>query len=433
MWWFLACAPEPGALTFASAPDAPAVVVASFPAPPGVAEVQVVDEDGRERTLPATRRGGRAEAAIVGLPAGSAFTATPLLDGRPGAEVRGQAPAAPDTLPGWSSALDEDPPSTGLLLTVIASDASHVGLVDADGRWRWWWTAPPDRTLSAARPTADGGLLWSSQDRDRADALQLGHLWSWDGSRAREVALTGAHHMVDETVDGELAWLSWDTREVPWLGGEPARVTADRVLTGRGDGDEREVFAWFDDLGPAEVPCGHGTNQIQRGGAPTYEWTHANSLAHEPVRDRLVVNARLTDTILSLDRETGAVAWQLGGPGATLELPPGDAFSHAHFSDVREDRVLVFDNGVHHEPPTTRVREYVVDEDGGRAAVAREVPLDGFYDFLGDARWRDDGGLLVATASPGSVGAWRADGRPVWRLRIDGDAVVGRIWEVELP
>jgi hypothetical protein len=429
MWWLLACSPEPGPLSLAPSPDAPSVVLASFAAPPGAAAVRVVDEDGAERLVPARREGGEVVAALVGLPAGSAFTATPLLGGTPGAEVDGEAPAAPAELPTFRVTLAEEVPESRFLVVLTDPVTSHVGVVDALGRWRWWWPAPATRTFSSPRPTA-GGLLWSSQDRERADDVQQAHVVSLDGTVRRDVALTGAHHMVAETVDGELAWLAWDTRVVPWREGADARVTADRVLVGRGDGDEREVFAWFDDHGPAEVPCRHGEVRILRGGEPTYEWTHANSLAHEPVRDRLVVNARLTDTILSLDRATGAVAWQLGGPGATLDLDPADAFSHAHLSDVREDRVLVFDNGVHHEPQATRVREYAIDEVADRATLVRELPLGVYVDFLGDARWRDDGGVLVATSVPGTLTTWSADGRPTFRLSLDGDAVLGRVREL---
>jgi hypothetical protein len=343
---------------------------------------------------------------------------TPLLGDVAGAPVRGEAPVAPDDLPRFAVVLADDVPDAAFLVALTDDRTSWVGVVDAAARWRWWWPAPPDRTFSSPRPSGDG-VLFSSQDRDRADEVQYAHVVSWDGAARRDVALTGAHHMVTETVDGALAWLAWDTRVVPWLDGAPARVTADRVLTGAGDGDEREVFAWFDDRGPAEVPCVHGTYRISRGGEPTYEWTHANSLVHEPARDRLVANARLLDAIVSLDRVTGAVAWQLGGDAATLDLPAADAFSHAHLSDVREDRVLVFDNGVHHDPPATWVREYVIDEDAGAARLAREVPLGTYVDFLGDARWRDDGGLLVATSVPASLGTWDAAGAPAFRLRLD--------------
>jgi len=78
-------------------------------------------------------------------------------------------------VPGWSVALDDEPPDAAFLVVVTTERVSVVGLVDAAGAWRWWWPAPADRTFSSPRPTADG-VLWSSQDRARADAEQLAHV-----------------------------------------------------------------------------------------------------------------------------------------------------------------------------------------------------------------------------------------------------------------
>jgi hypothetical protein len=432
MWlWVLlaACRPSPEGLTLRTSDDAASVVVATFRAPAGPAQVVVTDVDGEEHVFQAVRRGERAEAALVGLPAGEPFTAVPMSDGVAGDATEGWGPTLPEGVPQFVVSQGDDPPDTRFLVTLTDAVGSVVGVVDAQGRWRWWWEAPPDRTFSSPRPTADG-FLWSSQDRERADVDQLAVVRSFDGTVAQDVALTGAHHMVAELDGGELAWLAWDTRVVPW-DGAPARVTADRVLVGRGDGDERELLSWFDDLGPAEVPCGHGLDPILRQGEPTYEWSHANSLVWEPETDTLVANARLTDTLIALDRATGDVRWQLGGPGATVAFErPGDAFSHAHLSDVAPDRVLVFDNGVHHPERRSRVVDYTIDTVAGTATVTDVLELGVFVSFLGDARWRDDGGWLVATSTPGSLTTWGADHTRRWSLRVDGDAVLGRVREL---
>lgn len=424
--WPLACTPPP-ALELSPSPRAPSVVLARSTAA-GVTGVEVRAGDHGFEVPAEVGPDGVATAALVGLPAGEPFAARALGDDGPGEWVDGAAPALPDGVPGWSVALDDEPPDAAFLVVVTTERVSVVGLVDAAGAWRWWWPAPADRTFSSPRPTADG-VLWSSQDRARADAEQLAHVRSLDGEVARDVVVTGAHHMVTEVEGGELAWLAWDTREVPWRGGEPERVTADRVRVGAGDGDEREVLAWFDDLGPAEVPCGHGTIPIQRGGEPTFEWTHANSLVWEPDAGLLLANARLTDELVAVDL-AGDVAWILGGPRATVAFAePGDAFSHAHFSDARPGEVLLFDNGVHRSPPSTRVLGLAIDARAGVATKVREVWLPLVVPFLGDVRHRTDGGLLVATSTPGGLAVYDAADRPTFRLQLDGDAVVGRVRE----
>lgn len=437
-----ACAPgtPPEAVSYGLrvAPSAvvPSVLVASWAAPPGEVGALELQRDGAPvATIPGRRSGALGQAALIGLEPGAAYRAVVRVGDREGPQAELVAPEPPaEIVPLWVApgSVDGSALAGGhLLLAAVSDRASHVGVVDGDGRWRWWLPADPDRTFASARPTRDGrGILFLELDRARESDDARAVRVSWDGATRTEVSIPGAHHMVAELDQDELAWLTWDIRDVPWDQGEVSPVLADRLMVGRGDGDERELLSFFDDRGPPYVPCEHGLLPDQRLGVDLFEWTHGNSVVWDEPSDTITVIARLLDAIVRVDRRTGEVLWQAGGRDATLAWDDaGSAFSHGHASDLWADGGLVYDNGSHRDPPSSRVIEYTFDPDTGNATAVwtREDRFGRFNPYLGDVRRLPTGGVLVCDSALGTLQEIERDGTVSWWATTAPGEVPGRV------
>jgi hypothetical protein len=196
-----------------------------------------------------------------------------------------------------------------------------------------------------------------------------------------------------------------------------------------GDGaSAAERLSFFDDRGPAYVPCAHGLLADERQQLPVYEWTHGNGVVWVEATDELVVGARLLDAVLGVDRQTGEVRWQLGGRDATIAFADAAlAFSHGHFSEAWDGGLLMFDNGSHRAPQASRVVEYAVGPDGADATWVY-VPPDGrFVSYLGDAHHLPDDHVLIAWGDRGELDELDRAGQTRWHLALGPDEVIGRV------
>lgn len=98
--------------------------------------------------------------------------------------------------------------------------------------------------------------------------------------------------------------------------------------------------------------------------ADAIELMHCNSLEVDDDGHILISN-RASNEILKINRQNGGIIWHLGGPlnEFTFINDPKYGFKMQH--DVRRldnGNIALFDNGVTHDPPISRVLEYDVDE-----------------------------------------------------------------------
>lgn len=418
-----------GAATVTPSLLVPTVVTVSFDAASD--GVVGVERDGvAAREVPAPAVDGRATATIVGLEAGSTFRLVPRVGEVTGGAATYRTPDVPEGMAVRVTSVDparSDLASGFLLVALTDLLRSSVAIYDGDGDLVWWVEAEPGWTMSAPRPTRDGrAILLAVNDRERATADQRAIRVALDGSAMTELPTPLAHHMVAELDRGELAWLAWDIREVPWAAG-PRDVLSDRLMVGVGD-DAEARFSFFDDRGPAYLPCSHGLLRDERLGIEVREWTHGNSVVWIEDTDQLLVVARLIDAVLLVDRESGEVVWQLGGRDATLSYAdPAMAFSHGHLSDAWDGGFLLFDNGSHRDPPVSRVVEYRIAGDTAEAVWVYDDPEGRLVEYLGDARRLPSDDVLVAWSPEGSVQEITREGEVVWALATEPDVVAGRV------
>lgn len=323
--------------------------------------------------------------------------------------------------------------ATGLVFAaVLDDDRSGLAAYDGAGRLRWGWRAS-DNHVTAAPVFARNGLdvlaFTSHRDRDTDDAAI--HRFPLDGSPGTTTTAVAGHHAFVEMPSGELAFLSRNFPEVdapPEAAESTWTLLNDTIrLAPEGSTDGGTVVFDLLEAEPFTRSCAHvDTLHSRYGNAGIHDWSHANSLVYDEAADTWVYGIRLHDAILGIDPATGDVRWKAGG--TSPDLVPDDPWSHSHFTEASNDRVLLFDNGTHKQPESSRVVELALDHDAGTATVvwSFEQPFGGFTAWLGDGRTLPNGHRLLAFTEVGRLLEVRPDGSIAWEAALPNPNV-GRI------
>ena len=147
-------------------------------------------------------------------------------------------------------------------------------------------------------------------------------------------------------------------------------------------------------------------------------WTHANAINYDPAEGAYYLSLHNYNSILKIDRATGAVVWALGGLIDDFGIPEEDAFARQHqFQLLDGDRILVFDNGFV-DDADTEVVELQLDTAAREAEVLwRYRPADALYTlFYGDVERMDGGETLISYSAAGRFEYLDPDGALLWRM-----------------
>ena len=114
----------------------------------------------------------------------------------------------------------------------------------------------------------------------------------------------------------------------------------------------------------------------------------------------------------------------------------GEPWSHAHSSTMSADHLLLFDNGLHYDPPRSRIVAYDVDAETG--ALTETLSLweaeERLVFALGDVKSLPGDELLTSWSTLGRITRTSAIGEELWALETSAGAGTGRIeWMPELP
>ena len=120
----------------------------------------------------------------------------------------------------------------------------------------------------------------------------------------------------------------------------------------------------------------------------------------------LLVCFRNSDMVFRIDKSTGDVVWQLGGPGSDFTFTDEDGyFAQQHDAHLLPgNRVLLFDNATGSEPLQSRGVEYQLDCDAGTATILQTWPHPdrSFAGSQGSIQRLDGGGTLIGWGTAGS-------------------------------
>src|SRR5262249_25889408 len=154
------------------------------------------------------------------------------------------------------------------------------------------------------------------------------------------------------------------------------------------------------------------------------DYTHLNSIDIDPSDGNLLLSLRHANTVLEIDRHTGATLWKLGGLSDEFGLAADQLFSHQHYVRKQSDgSLLLFDNasGAHQ----TRVLEIAIDEVAHALPsfrVVYEKPADQPQStYMGSAVQLASGRYLIGWGGYAPTAGATAvtevvDGVPVWTL-----------------
>ena len=96
-------------------------------------------------------------------------------------------------------------------------------------------------------------------------------------------------------------------------------------------------------------------------GAALFDYLHMNSVQVDPKDQNLILSMRHTDSVIKVDRHTGAILWNLGGRSDEFGLAAAQRFSHQHHARLQADgALLLFDNG--NNLHQSRVISFALDE-----------------------------------------------------------------------
>ncbi len=155
------------------------------------------------------------------------------------------------------------------------------------------------------------------------------------------------------------------------------------------------------------------------GAAPPDDFDHPNSLAFD-LDSNYVISFRNMGAIVKVNAHSGAIMWQLGGRGNqfTIRNDPLGFFSGQHSVRVLPNgHLLLYDNGLRHKPPVSRVVEYALDVPHRIATMVWEYrPQPGLFTVaFGSAQRLSNGNTLIGYGYAGEIREVDARGNPVAR------------------
>ena len=200
------------------------------------------------------------------------------------------------------------------------------------------------------------------------------------------------HHHVEQLADGTVAALAQTTHEGggnAWDGFDVEILSPDL---------DRIVWSWSSQRGIDD-----GWLPTPARGSDPY---HANALV--VTDDAVVVSLKHLDQLAKIDRATGSLVWRLGiGADFALladdgsEAPDEGWFYRHHAPKIRDDRLLVYDNGAGRPGgiEESRALELVLDEAARTATERWRFTEPGWYEQIwGDVDWLPSGHVLITRA-----------------------------------
>ena len=180
-------------------------------------------------------------------------------------------------------------------------------------------------------------------------------------------------------------------------------------------------FEWHS---AGEVPVAASLSRPD--GPRSWDYFHVNSVEEDADGD-LIISARNTCALYKLDRETGAIVWQLGGKGGDFRIGKGARFCFQHDARrVGPGRISLFDNSA--GPPVLRNRSRAlvlgVDEAARRVRVVRQYEHPGGISApnQGSTRVQPNGNVFVGWGAAPVFSEFSASGR----LLFDGRLTRGK-------
>jgi hypothetical protein len=171
------------------------------------------------------------------------------------------------------------------------------------------------------------------------------------------------------------------------------------------------VFEWRDlDHVPITDSVADLTGQI-------VDYTHGNAFELDD-DGNILASFRNTNQVLKINRQTGAVIWQLGGSSNQFNFTndPGFALQH-NIRQLDSGNITLFDNG-EASRGYSRAVEYEIDESG--MTITRTWEITGPHaTCCGNAQRLGNGNTFINWGSAGVMSEYTAGGDLVWQAEFE--------------
>ena len=143
--------------------------------------------------------------------------------------------------------------------------------------------------------------------------------------------------------------------------------------------------------------------------ATEINWMHGNSIDID-VDNNLLISNRRSSEVIKINRVNGDVIWHLGGPLNQFSFINDSRSGFKLQHDVRKlpnGNISLFDNGVTHNPPISRVLEYSINEDEKIAELVWEyIHPDSLLGLaMGSVQVLSNGSRLINWGTINGIGA----------------------------
>ena len=368
-----------------------------------------------DRVTPSTAEGTTHEALLLGLPLDTEISfqveasSAQAVGSSAVSEIRTSPPPA-----GFPTLTFTGEPAAGPAYQIIPVDGSsnQVIIVDRQGRVVWYQLLDTNRHVVRAvlSPDRDAVVICLAAWPGNPEAGTIQWV-SWTGDIQREEEIVGSRMDLAQLPDGTIAAITRSEQD-----GYDA--VGDAIVEIAPDGVQTEVWnSWTaldEDL--------YEIASVEPGG----DFTHANALDYLPDRDAYSISLWELQTLLLVDRSTGAREWTMFGVENDWSFTAGtEEIERMHQHELTDGRLLIFDNGST-ERLVSRVVELSLDEATQTAtevwSYTREPSV---YTYIkGDVRRLEDGGTLVVWSTSGEVQVVDQEGEVRWQL----DAELGYVF-----
>jgi len=390
-------------------------------------------EDGELRSTPRVPVGSTGEGVlhVLGLRPSARYEAVVEVEGPRGVERSEPVAFATGPLPPPVSALalrvEGAPPEGYVLLNMQGSAPGVLTAFDGRGVLRWYRIFEGADPVSEAKQVAGGSFLaflgatpgWTLVPGAYVELAPSGEVLRT--IRATPPLFTDNHEALITdagTARERIHLFGYESRTVDLapLGLPGSGAVVGHVIQRlRPDGTAEFTWNAFDHVALDEF-----VNPPQAGAPVGADYDHPNSL-HIDANGDYLVSFRNLDALFLVDRDSGAVHWRLGGKRSdfTFVDDPLRGFSGQHDARFLPDgRLLLFDNGTLHTPPTSRAVEYELDLAARTARRVWEHRLDRFNEFTGSAVRDAEGTTWVGASMFGVVERVARDGAVLWRAEL---------------
>jgi len=327
--------------------------------------------------------------------------------------------------------------SEGWFLTsVLQEGSSWAVIMNRDGEIVWYREAHGGASIPTNSISRDGSAIYYTvNDREQVDDVSESVRVRLDLTEIIVTRTPLGHHGFAELPDGRHGWLALEIRDVEVEGGEMLTLIGDRILEadeGNQDtGNSETVFSFFDDYAQPFRTCDHFDENGYNLAAQ--DWTHTNSMLYSSQDDAYYLGSKNLDAVVKVDRASGEVLWQVGGRDSDVAFDEADLWSHGHLSQVWDGGMVIFDNGAHHDPQISSIREYAWDLEAGTMELVFDYPdpRGRYVKLLGDARKLPSGNYLGAWTSAGLITEVDPNGELLWQLESPLGSAVARITYLE--